>query len=292
MSILDHRLFRHAPPPASVAIVTVSSLSHQAFYADALSKGLASHGISAAVVPFHAAPEADWYACWGWRVGASLRAQGKPVLVMERGYIGDREEWTSLGWNGLNGRAAHNPPIAGRFDACGFTLKPWNPKGWYVLLVGQVDGDCAAPAPGWYAQAATHLGALGLPIKFRPHPVSIERNEIMKVPGCEVMRGPLADALQSAAVVVTYASNTGVDALVAGKPTLAFDQTSMVYGIAESIWRVPHEPNRAAWADAVASCQWRVNEIRDGSALEHVLAARPAETPPADAGISNLGAMT
>src|ERR1043165_6830238 len=75
-------------------------------------------------------------ACWSWHIGKGLRESGKDVLVMERGYLGDRFVWTSLGWNGLNNRAQW-PVIddVSRFKThFGHLMKPWKTGGDYVLL--------------------------------------------------------------------------------------------------------------------------------------------------------------
>lgn len=59
--------------------------------------------------------------------------------MLERGYIGDRKQWLSLGWNGLNNRATFAEVDDGGarfrryFDGM---LKTPQEGGRYVLLVG------------------------------------------------------------------------------------------------------------------------------------------------------------
>lgn len=73
----------------------------------------------------------------------------------------------------------------------------------------------------------------GLPVRFRPHPMEQRRRGFLRqVHGCETDRGPLADSLAGATVVVTWNSNTGVDALLAGKPTVAMGEGSMAAPVA------------------------------------------------------------
>jgi hypothetical protein len=55
----------------------------------------------------------DAICCWGWRRGREWFAKGYDVLVMERAYLDNRFVWTSLGWNGLNGRARWPIPVDG-----------------------------------------------------------------------------------------------------------------------------------------------------------------------------------
>ena len=130
-------------------------------YRDALVVGLRRHG----------ALSLDAVACWGWRRGQLFKRRRKRVLVLERGYIGDRFYWTSIGLDGLNGRATfpEYPDDGGaRFARMG-SLAPWNPDGSYVLLIGQVRGDAALAGRDldpWYADTAKRAAALyGLPVR-------------------------------------------------------------------------------------------------------------------------------
>lgn len=101
-------------------------------------QGLAAHDIAARrAVDIHGI-RTKYVACWGWRLGQHLRYKGHEVLVMERGYLGDRFAWTSLGWNGLNGRSTvpEAPEDGGERFNRNFSLAPLNPVGEYVLIVG------------------------------------------------------------------------------------------------------------------------------------------------------------
>ena len=87
-----------------VTVCASHTAKHQVEHQRAMLKGLAAHGIPATAGALNHV-ETVHVAVWGWRHGAPLRAAGHKVLVMERGYLGDRMAWTSLAWNGLNGRA-------------------------------------------------------------------------------------------------------------------------------------------------------------------------------------------
>jgi hypothetical protein len=231
---------------------------HQGIHGEALRAGLARHGIKR---------DPHFVAVWGWRTGQAYRAAGREVLVLERGYLGDRFAWTSIGWNGLNGRAEfpQYPDDSGaRFRALGVPLQPLRPAGDYALIVGQVPGDAALQGRdlrGWYAQQAAR--DWGVPCRFRPHPLGAKRGPVPVVPGAARLDGPLDDALARAAIVVTFNSNVGVDAMVAGKPVTCDDAGSMIYGVAP--------PDREAWAHRLAWRQWSLDEIRSGVALEGVV---------------------
>jgi hypothetical protein len=258
-----------------IDIVADPNLLHQGVHAHALAQGLAKHGIAHRIISPWESVHSDVCACWGWRIAAPLVAAHKQVLLMERGYIGDRTVWTSFGWNGLNGRAQFAPPAQphSRFarlfpDA----LKAWDADGTYALLIGQVEGDSALHGldfQTWATRTAAKMAkAFKLPVKYRAHPLAIEYGQKDTVPGCETIRGTLADALAGAAVVVTFNSNAGVDALLAGKPTVALDAGSMVYPIAANELVIPDAPSRDQWANDLAWCQFNQDEIRSGFAWE------------------------
>lgn len=243
--------------------------AHQESHAIALAEGLKAHGIAATIRRDQVAATKH-VACWGWRVGRLLRRAGHEVLVMERGYIGDRFAWTSLGWNGLNGRAKFNPlddPV--RFNNhFSELLKPWKEGGDYVLLIGQVPGDASLGGMDmtrWYDESAKKAAkAYGLPVRFRPHPLARrDRSAVVRV---EQIKGTLQEALARAAVVVTFNSNTAVESVLAGVPTVATDIGSMAAPVTSRQIGDVFKPDRFAWAARLAWCQWTMAEIKAGVA--------------------------
>jgi hypothetical protein len=260
-----------------VAIVANLSARHQQSHAAAMAEGLKRHGIDATIQRSHERISARVAICWGWRMGLQLQRAGRDVLVMERGYLGDRFAWTSLGWNGLNGRAKFVTPDdddGARFRQH-FSLTPWRAGGDYVLIAGQVPGDMALAGRDlgpWYAGAAQAAGrTYGLPVRFRPHPEAARLGRRSPaVPGAATAGGTLAEALAGAAVLLTFSSNTAVDAVVAGVPAVTADQGSMAWAVAAHTVGDRITPDREAWAARLAWCQWSLDEIRDGRAWEVV----------------------
>lgn len=246
-----------------LTIIASRNARHQLAHQEAMASGLSRHGIKAVISHSANGIRTSHVACWGWRAGRPLRAMGKEVLVMERGYLGDRFAWTSLAWNGLNGRGTvYTPDDAGaRFRKLYPPVHDWNPAGDYVLIAGQVPGDAALNGRclrGWYAaQAAKDWG---MPVMFRPHPLAARRGGPRAVPKAQTIEGELGIALARAAKVVTFNSNLGVDALVAGKPATADDEGSMIWSVTD----------RDQWAHRLAWRQWSLEEIADGSAWEVV----------------------
>lgn len=245
-----------------------------------MAEGLRRHGHDVVLSNRSDVVNTDVVACWGWRVGKQLRAQGKQVLVMERGYLGDRFAWTSLAWNGLNNRGTF-PDVSdpSRFRE-NFKMEPWRHDGDCVVIMGQVPGDMSLQGRDlrpWYNEIAQQVvEAYKLPVLFRNHPQALKRGIRFAPHGARVSdEQSLQSVLSRAAVVVTYNSNSGVDAVIAGVPTVAFDHGSMARGVAATRIGELYRPDREEWASRLAWCQWTMDEIRNGFALEHLLEMEP-----------------
>jgi hypothetical protein len=266
-----------------VCILASPNAKHQQAHAEAMKLGMETHGLSAMIIATQTQVDADVVVCWGWRIGQQHVARGRRVLVMERGYLGDRFAWTSLGWDGLNGRArfSEQRDDGERFrENFGHLMQPWRIGGEYVLIVGQVPGDAALQGKclrSWYVQQAERASKrYGLPVKFRPHPLAARRGGPSSIHGAQTLGGELSEALGGAALVITYNSNTGVESILAGRPTVAVDAGSMVNGIA--LQDIPpsldvFEPDRETWANRLAWRQFRLSEVQSGLAWDVVRSA-------------------
>lgn len=83
------------------------------------------------------------------------------------------------------------------------------------------------------------------------------------------MNGSLQEALDAAALVATFNSNSGVDAVLAGVPTYAADPGSMVYELSTIYFRsTPIVADRDEWCAKMAYTQWLPEEIESGQAWE------------------------
>lgn len=260
--------------PVRELTIYAASATHQAQHAQALAAGLEVHGIKTLRTTYGAPSKTKHVACWGWRVGRHLRHAGHEVLVMERGYLGDRFAWTSLGWNGLNGRAVFYPKDDPQRFESHFRMAPWKDGGKYALLIGQVPGDASLAGMNlsrWYEDAATQATKVyGLPVRFRQHPMAAKRNIRQRVMGAEPINGTLDNSMAGAAVCVTYNSNTAVDAVIAGVPTVACDKGTMAAPVCASKIGEIRKPDRDQWAHRLAWCQWTMDEIKSGEAWEAV----------------------
>jgi hypothetical protein len=260
-----------------IAIVS-SRAAHHSSHAVAMKSGLARHGVRAEIIPSHTVTDADVVACWGWRQGASYRDQGRNVLVMERGYLGDRFAWTSLGWNGLNSRASWPDALddGERFERnFGHLRRVWRSnKTGYALVIGQVLGDAAlvgADILRWYMAAQSAMRRRGFDVAFRPHPESFNRRHNIGPLAHLVIGGSLEDAMAGAAVVVTWNSNTGVEAVLAGIPTITCDDGAMARPVtAHGLDADLVTPDRNDWLRRMAWRQWTLDEIASGAAWDVV----------------------
>jgi len=252
-------------------------LPHHALAAAGVTEGLARHGIevitcSSKDCAFELGG-ADFAICWGWRIGRTLSGM-LPTMVLERGYFGDRMSWTSIGWNGLNGRARFPKwclisDTATRFNRLKAEhLYPWIPSpGNAAVIMGQVRGDAAlATCPDyleWLDEAARELSKT-CRVKFRPHPADMG----IPTPSCaERLGGSLHDALAIASHVVTWNSNAAVDAMLAGVECNVMDRGSMAWPVAGQgvlTRRIRPQPDRLAWFADLTMAQWTPAEIAGG----------------------------
>jgi len=241
--------------------------------------GLKRHGLKATWAnQAHYSPS-DLAVIWGVRFPHIIQGQkkcGGDYLVMERGYFRDRMKYCALGFNGLNGRAEFHAEnsLPDRWQKHGMKIKPWKHDGKYILLMGQVSGDQSLREmiiSTWYKKVITKVRSLtDMPIFFRPHPLA-RRHDLDL--GCDrYERGePVAESLQGAYLVITYNSNTGVDAVLNGIPVIAIDEGAMAWDLARhEITLERYMPDRTQWLYDLAYKQWLPEEIANGEAWEHL----------------------
>jgi hypothetical protein len=199
-------------------------------------------------------------------------------LVIERGFI-HRDRYFMIGWGGLNGRAdycnAHSPP--NRWTNLDVKVAPWRTQGEHIVLCGQIPWDSAVEHSDhvqWCRQTAAELLRLTRrPVVFRPHPL---QPEAVSMEGLDVAistKPTLQDDLANAWAAVTYNSNAGVEASLAGVPAFAFDPGAMGYSILNKDLQAienPAQPDRRQWLHDLAYTQWTCEEMSQGLPLVHL----------------------
>jgi len=253
---------------------------HATTYIKAFIQGLQRHGIDAAWKNDQDYSPCDLAVIWGHRhphIIAGQKESGKDYLVMERGYFGDRMKYCSLGYNGLNGRAEFHAENSSpdRWEKHAVDIEPWKIDGKYILLMGQVSGDQSLQGiniRNWYREVIEKIRNLtNMPVFFRPHPVA--RRQEINLDCDRYERGTLAESFQDAYLAITFSSNSGVDAVINGIPTIAMDRGSMTwdYGMARhEISLERYTPNRTQWLYDLAYKQWTIDEMARGEAWEHL----------------------
>lgn len=263
-----------------IGIIVSRTAPHQIRTANALVSGMPP-GDSAQIFhsdsDFTGRKDCDAVCLWGWRRGKSFRDLGFNVLVMERAYLADRFTYVSLGWNGLNGRAQWpvNSDPSRWEQQFSHLMQPWRETpGKYALLIGQVPTDTACrniDMESWLPEMARKLHQRGHDVLFRPHPDA--KNVRVRGSMRSVSKELSAD-LSGASVTVTYNSNSAVESVLAGVPTITLDKGSMAWEVcSHSLEEAVCTPDRTSWAHSLAWRQWLPDEIASGRAWPHVKAA-------------------
>lgn len=243
--------------------------SHQQQGAELVASGVRRNGD--VVIDFkgsEAIPDADVLVFWGHRNTRLINHQkelGRDYLVMERAYLGDRFNWMSLGFNGLNGRAdfVNEAAPSDRGDEWRGMLKPWTDDGHKIVVCGQVYTDAAilglVNMPTWIAHMKNQCEAIyGLPVEIRAHPKYA------------AAQPPLEQQLIGAKACITFSSNSGVLAVMQGIPTVTMDIGAMAYEVTSHDPGTLVRPDRTGWLDRLAYCQWKPQEIQQGDAWAHL----------------------
>lgn len=207
------------------------------------------------------------------------RSKNLDVIVLETGYInrGDGpNHHYAAGFNGLNGRAdfRNRGMPKDRAIKLGIGMKPWRKDGKHVLLCGQVPWDASVEMckdyPGWIHYTAKQIRFhTDREIRFRPHPLG----NVGPIPGCTYSTAPIQEDFKDCWAVVTYNSNSAVEAVLEGIPAFTFDSGAMAKGVS-SQWLQelgsPHMPSREDWLSDLCYAQWSLEEMRSGEAWKHL----------------------
>ena len=213
------------------------------------------------------------------RVFRQQREKNLDVIVLETGYVnrGDGEtHHYAAGFNGLNGRADFRNKGMGpeRWEALGTQLKPYS-RGDSVILCAQVPWDASVDHTdhkAWIQETAGKLRNMTKrPVIYRPHPLA--KQALPPIPGLSYSTKPLAEELANAHCVVTFNSNSAVEALIAGKPVFAFDEGSMAGDLSNKNLgdlEEPKCPDRKQGAWDLAYTQWTPQEMAQGLTWRHL----------------------
>lgn len=164
-----------------------------------------------------------------------------------------------------------------RLRIFGVSIAPWQKDGQSVVVAG-MSGKAAwswgIDAESFERGIIARLSQLTKrPIIYRAKPSFAGAK---KIDGAKFDAStPISDVLKDAHCVVTYHSNVGVDALVAGVPVFAQHGAASVLSLRvdqlgerlEDLW---FPDGREQWATNLAYCQWSPEEMADGSCWKHM----------------------
>jgi len=159
-----------------------------------------------------------------------------------------------------NGRQADLPDQGeyvypeNRWKDLNLGLSPWRKDGRHVLVIpltGAIAGFYGINADQWLRTVTTEISR------------NTSRPIVVKPKG----EGEISDALRDCWCVVTHSSNSAVDALLAGVPAVVLGESACetVSWVFEDIEK-PWWPPRERWCHALAYHQFRLDEMRNGTA--------------------------
>lgn len=217
-----------------------------------------------------------------WPRGEIIKRQkavGRLVLILEKGFV-KRDKYFHIGWNGLNGRAdfcnSLMPPD--RWAALDVHLKNWQVDDLIrpIVICGQVPWDSSVQHSDhikWCQETVAMLRAMThRKLIFRPHPM-VKGKIDYGISGVAIAHHPLEEDLKRAHAVVTFNSNSAVDAVIQGVPVFVADEGTMAGDVAN--WELsdiehPIKPPRQRWASDLAYTQWNLEEIAAGDPIDHL----------------------
>lgn len=227
----------------------------------------------------------------GW-LFEKFRSSGKNVVVIDSGYI-QRHKYYMVGLNGLNGRAEFPRATSGiravqngSYDL----LRPWRKNGDHVLLIGQVPWDASVEGTNhiqWIEDTINCFRKIGnqRELRFRPHPKVGLEAYVRYLPMQGIVNistsSSLEDDLKNCWAVITFNSNVGVDAVLAGIPVFTADPGSMVRDVSNRTFPMNIEPahscptgpkifERDKWLKWISYAQWTTEEMRSGECLNNL----------------------
>jgi hypothetical protein len=220
------------------------------------------------------------------------RALGVPVWIMElprlRMSSGVDENAKTLAFGFYHNSLHYLPPSPGN-RARVFGVIP-NRRPQYVLVTGQKPDDAshgmdAGTIEGWARNTIARARALyKLPVVYRHHPRSVEWHDPTEAFGADRVSVPtdesLRDALAGAAMLVTYNSTTGVDAIDAGVPVLYESGPALcAYAPYATPFGEAPKPLTASKREECllrfAACQFTMEQLQDGAAYRHTMGGEP-----------------
>lgn len=282
-----------------IQIICESNRAHERKTIQNLLIGFAKHDIVDICFERQPKPGYDLYVTWAWKpqqvdrrwynIKNITKQYGGRCLVMERAYIGNRNHWVSLGYDGLNGRADFcNKEITdltrwqNKFSQ--YLLPQKQNKTGNVLICGQVRTDASLcyltqnyrSYDDWVLNTIEKCRAYKFNPIYRPHPLDQAlpdwRNR--RYAPFDIDTNPsIEKTFSNVDLVVTYNSNAGVLGILNGLPVVSHDEGSMVWEVSKHRFDEPRlldYPNIKSWKAKISYTQWEPYELASGEAWDHL----------------------
>jgi len=248
----------------SVVIYLRPDMPHHKEWCGKFAQGLIHHGITVETRMLDDPIDCDLAVFWSHKFYNVIKHQKKnnaDYICLERGFV-DRENYAHVGWNGHNGRADFKNAGApsDRFERFQHMLKPWKQDGDYLLIMGQVPGDASTMGVELnliWDDVGNKAAELDINTIYRPHPL-VEYT-------C-----PLEVSLKNALAVIAWNSNSSVDAVLAGVPSIVLDEGSMAWPVSSHEIGEIVRPDRTKWLHELAYAQWSRTEISSGECWDRI----------------------
>lgn len=202
---------------------------------------------------------------------------GRSLLMVESAFV-KRGEYYQMSWGGFSGDGDHRTSDiknSDRWERLGIDVKPWQirGKGAPVVVMGQLPRDVQVQNTdhiGWCKRAVAWYQLRGHAVKFRPHP-RVKDPYIYGIPSHYWDIDKLHHTLSTARAVVTYNSNSAIDAVIAGVPAVACENSSMAWSVAAHGFTENFKtPCRKLFFAKLGYSQWSLDEIQRGVAWAHL----------------------
>lgn len=192
------------------------------------------------------------------------RSLGREWVYADRGYFqatygDDHSGFFRLSRNRWQHSGEGEPDFA-RWKALGLKIDPWRKGGEHILVCPP--GDVFSGAVGGFSSEAWIRTVLSTLYKITERPVRVRLKS-------ETGRRPLAADLKECHALVTYMSNTAVQALLAGVPVFCNESCAAFPMGGRDLGEIENPPmpeGREVWAATLAANQWTLEEIRAGHA--------------------------
>lgn len=202
----------------------------------------------------------------GAEIASHVERHGGTVLVAENGWCGKLwrgHKWFTLTLGQCGGAGIWSDDCPSRWDSWCVPLAPWRKGGGEIVVFEQrgIGAPGLASPPMWAEKAARLVGG-----------------RIRKHPGAIAPAVSLEDDLQNAWCCVTWHSAAAMAALMMGVPVFHDSPTWIGAGAARPFCNWGEAPRyddeaRLAMFRRAAWCLWSEEEIRNGEAIGHLLAA-------------------